>query len=64
MCGFAILSPMKSFTLTPFGFDLRILAALAALAAILGVLNNLRVHEEKHVAWFGDDTSEKAEERP
>lgn len=55
---------MKSFKLTLFGFDLRILAALTALAAILGILNNLRVLEEKRVAWFGADAPEETEVRP
>lgn len=34
-------------------FDWVVLAALVALSLIIGILNNLRVHEERKVKWFG-----------
>ena len=46
-----------------FGFNLIALAVMLVLSLLLGVLNNLRVDEEKQVPWFGDrEASAGAEE--
>lgn len=34
-------------------FNISVLAGIVALAIVLGILNNLRVDEEKRVHWFG-----------
>ena len=34
-------------------FNWVVLAALVVLSVVLGILNNLRVHEERKVKWFG-----------
>ena len=34
-------------------FDLVVLACILVLAVLLGVLNNLRVADERKVKWFG-----------
>jgi len=34
-------------------FSVAVLAGMVALAFVLGILNNLRVDEEKRVHWFG-----------
>ncbi len=34
-------------------FSIPVLAGMLALALVLGILNNLRVDEEKRVHWFG-----------
>ena len=34
-------------------FNWVVLAALVVLSGVLGILNNLRVHEERKVKWFG-----------
>ena len=34
-------------------FNLFVIAGIVALALVLGILNNLRVDEEKRVHWFG-----------
>ena len=34
-------------------FNLFVIAGIMALALVLGILNNLRVDEEKRVHWFG-----------
>ena len=34
-------------------FNWVVLAALVALSVVLGILNNLRVHDERKVKWFG-----------
>ena len=34
-------------------FDLAVVACIIALAVLLGILNNLRVSDERKVKWFG-----------
>ena len=34
-------------------YNLAVLASILALAVLLGVLNNLRVADERKVKWFG-----------
>ena len=34
-------------------FSIPVLAGMLVLALVLGILNNLRVDEEKRVHWFG-----------
>ena len=34
-------------------FNWVVLAAIVALSVLIGILNNLRVHDERKVKWFG-----------
>ena len=36
------------------GFDWRVLLAVPVLSVLLGVVNNLRVPEDKRVRWSGE----------
>ncbi len=38
---------------TFLGFNWMVLAIMVAVAVLLGLLNNLRVDDEKRVEWFG-----------
>ncbi len=35
------------------GIDWTVVAVIVALSVVLGILNNLRVHDERKVKWFG-----------
>lgn len=43
-------------------FNIAVLAGLLLLALALGVLNNLRVKEDKRVHWFGGPVVTDSEE--
>ena len=42
------------------GVDLRVIAAILAASAAIGVVNNLRVGEERRVPWSGASISASA----
>jgi hypothetical protein len=39
-------------------FNIAVVACILALSVLLGVLNNLRVSEERRVKWFGDSANQ------
>ena len=55
--------PRRAFEAFVRNYNVAVLASLVLLALLLGVLNNLRVDEEKRADWFGvQDASVAAEE--
>ena len=43
-----------------FGWNIWVLLAMLAIALVIGVVNNLRVYEERRVSWFGDGARDDA----
>lgn len=45
---------------TRFGFNPWVVAAILLLSVVLGVLNNLRVHEDQRAPWPDEDFADDA----
>lgn len=44
---------MQESRFVKFGFDLRVVAAILAASLAVGIVNNLRVGDERRVPWSG-----------
>ena len=52
-CKKGVSVPMSPKLKAFLGFNWMVLAIMVAVAILLGLLNNLRVDDEKRVEWFG-----------
>ena len=61
-CKKEVSDPMSPKLKTFLGFNWMALAIMVATAIMLGILNNLRVDDEKRVEWFGGSVAADEDE--